>query len=210
MVELSSPIQYHLCQESPLPPVSWLYDYVIAADGVYKRAENDYMSACIPVTELTTHVGIAGLGCCELPYFALKIPKLPVSALANIIGDACTHWSDYGRFIENYYIINKQGVALRPTQKGTAGSVSYEFGAIAMKNSHTYLMDIHTHPAEAFFSETDNADEQGFKMYGVLGNINLERPDFCLRLGVYGDFMTLRASEVFDEGIYDLIREVDL
>jgi hypothetical protein len=35
---------------------------------------------------------------------------------------------------------------------------------------------------KAFFSGTDDADEQGFRLYGVLGSI-FERPTFMLRVG---------------------------
>ena len=203
MVELSNPVKYHLCQNSPLPAVEWLYDYVVAANGVYKRASNDYFWACLPVEQARFEGDLPKK---LIPYrqaaFYLRRPRLPVSALAIIIKDARTHWSDYGKFIENYYIINNQGVALRPTQKGTAGSVSYNLGNYNMQNA---LMEVHTHPGMAYFSETDNADEQGFRLYGVLGNINQARPEFCLRLGVYGDFIPLRADEVFEDDIYQVV-----
>lgn len=211
MVELTNPIKYHLCQQSPLPPVSWLYDYVIAANGVFKRAENHYMAVCIPITEgrwcRTGHKSatLAGLCPCKIPDFALKIAKVPAQSLADIIDDARTHHKDCGKFVENYYVINDKYRALRPTQKGTANNVEYKFGPLAMSVSHTFLIDIHTHPQNAFFSATDNADEKGFKIYGVLGHLSHPKPELVLRLGVYGDFMTLRADEVFGEGVNELV-----
>jgi len=202
VVELTDPVKYHVLDThllpSQLPPLTWLYDYIVAKNGRFKRAGNQYFEACINVENNRNWLSYAF----HWPPFVLKIPRLPVSALASIIKDARTHWSDYGRFIENYYIINNQGVALRPTQKGTAGAVSYNLGNYNMQNA---LMEVHTHPGMAYFSETDNADEQGFRLYGVLGNINQARPEFCLRLGVYGDFIPLRADEVFEDDIYQVV-----
>ena len=38
----------------------------------------------------------------------------------------------------------------------------------------------------AFFSATDDRDEQGFRIYGVAGRLYTPRPELRLRVGVYG------------------------
>ena len=50
----------------------------------------------------------------------------------------------------------------------------------------------------AFFSGTDDRDEQGFRIYGVVGRLDTLRPELSLRVGVYGHHAPVRWSQVFD------------
>lgn len=45
---------------------------------------------------------------------------------------------------------------------------------------------------------TDDADEQGFGLFGVLGRLNQGRPEVSLRVGIYGYFFPLPWGAVFD------------
>jgi hypothetical protein len=58
----------------------------------------------------------------------------------------------------------------------------------------------------AFWSGTDNGDEQGFRAYGVIGRLD-ERPEIRLRLGVYGYWFPVPVSQLFDgpAGFVDII-----
>jgi len=57
---------------------------------------------------------------------------------------------------------------------------------------------MHSHgQMRAWFSTTDNADETGLKLYGVIGRLDAV-PVVKLRIGAYGYFKTLRWSDVFD------------
>jgi hypothetical protein len=64
----------------------------------------------------------------------------------------------------------------------------------------------------AFFSGQDNNDEQGLKIYGVIGSLG-KMPTLQLRAGVYGYFHPLRWSDVFSgdlRGVYELGGEDDI
>jgi hypothetical protein len=50
----------------------------------------------------------------------------------------------------------------------------------------------------AFFSHTDNLDEQGLCIYAVAGKLDRLIPDVNMRVGVYGYFAPVKFSEVFD------------
>ena len=41
-------------------------------------------------------------------------------------------------------------------------------------------------------------DEQGFRIYGVAGRLDTDRPELGLRVGVYGHFAPVNWSQVFD------------
>ncbi|MFM7885721.1 MAG: Mov34/MPN/PAD-1 family protein, partial [Pseudanabaena sp.] len=50
------------------------------------------------------------------------------------------------------------------------------------------LIEIHSHHSmRAYFSDTDNRDETGFRIYGVLGEI-FSNPQIRMRVGIYGHF----------------------
>jgi len=76
-------------------------------------------------------------------------------------------------------------------------------------DSPDIILDLHSHcEMGAFFSATDNRDEQGFRLYAVLGRI-FTRPEMALRVGVYGDFWTVPVGMVFGGIIPFLRTEVD-
>ena len=79
-----------------------------------------------------------------------------------------------------------------PPQLGTATSLTYAppAGVVAEFHSHG--------GSRAFFSKTDDRDEQGFRVYGVAGRLDRDRPELSLRVGVYGHFAPVDWSQVFD------------
>ena len=61
------------------------------------------------------------------------------------------------------------------------------------------VAEFHSHgTSRAFFSVTDDRDEQGFRIYGVAGRLDTDRPELNLRVGVYGHFAPVQWSQVFD------------
>jgi hypothetical protein len=81
---------------------------------------------------------------------------------------------------------------IRPTQIAGALRVVYRPTADA-------LLQIHSHGAyPACFSATDDADEQGLGLYGVVGGLLSERPQVALRVGVYGYFWPVPWEAVFE------------
>ena len=96
---------------------------------------------------------------------------------------------------ERYFAICWDGDAYRlvvPPQEGTGSSLTYQppSGVIAEFHSHARH--------RAFFSATDDRDEQGFRVYGVAGRLDTTAPELTLRLGIYGHFAQLHWSQVFD------------
>jgi PRTRC genetic system protein A len=71
------------------------------------------------------------------------------------------------------------------------------------------LCDLHSHGnMPAFFSQTDDADEQAAKLYAVIGKLDTA-PEIRLRVGVYGYWMALPITAVFtgDSPFKDLYEE---
>ena len=61
------------------------------------------------------------------------------------------------------------------------------------------VAEFHSHgSARAFFSATDDRDEQGFRIYGVVGRLDAPLPELRLRVGVYGHFAPVDWRQAFD------------
>jgi PRTRC genetic system protein A len=94
--------------------------------------------------------------------------------------------------IERYLAITWQGDGYhiwQPEQSVSATSIKYQ-------TMDDVVMELHSHGRiPACFSGQDDRDEQGFKIYGVIGS--LPSPKLKLRLGVYGYFQELSFEEVF-------------
>ena len=160
------------------------YDYILAAGGIYLRAKNSQLGAtvCIASQEIR---GLAPLSE-DIRLLHGKIPLYLLNlALSVLIGKPD---------IEQYLaIIWESGYTMKITsQQATAASVTYE-------TLPDTVLDIHSHTdgVPAQFSPTDNSDEQGFRLYAVVGDLRNLCPTVELRLGVYGYFLPLSRDEVF-------------
>ena len=96
---------------------------------------------------------------------------------------------------ERFFAVRWDGRSYRlvvPPQLGTATSLAYvpPAGVVAEFHSHG--------GSRAFFSKTDDRDEQGFRIYGVAGRLDTPLPEMSLRVGVYGHFASVDWPQVFD------------
>ena len=159
------------------------YSYLLASNGLFIRAENALLRATIQVAPAEVR-GLAPLTE-SLELVHGRIPWSLVEATTNL----------YGLDHELYMAVAWQAGAYQrvvPSQTGSPASVQYQ-------RPRGVLLDVHTHGSMgAFFSSTDDADEQGFQLYAVLGRLDLPVREVGLRLGVHGYFAPLDWGEVFD------------
>jgi hypothetical protein len=60
------------------------------------------------------------------------------------------------------------------------------------------VLELHSHHAlPAYFSRVDDADEQGLRLYGVVGRLDRTRPEVALRVGAYGHRLPVSWDAVF-------------
>lgn len=63
-----------------------------------------------------------------------------------------------------------------------------------------WVFDIHSHNhMNAFFSPTDDANEQSTGLYGVVGRVTKEMPEFEFRFSVEGQFFELSMFDLFEK-----------
>jgi PRTRC genetic system protein A len=177
------------------------YDYLTGTNGVFITAKNMFLSGMVQVVggEIRGLLPVApGLLLAHGPVpqriFDLALDVMLIDpAKERYVGIV---WADgYHLYI--------------PEQEASAASVTYPVGT-------NVIIDLHSHAGmKAFFSGMDDKDEQGLKVYGVIGTLN-RMPSLKLRLGVYGYFHPLSYldvfegdPEVFDTGDDDVPFETD-
>ena len=159
------------------------YDYILASNGLFIKAENRLIEARIPVAECEVR-GLAPLetkavltyGSIPQRFFDLALDVFLADPGSEhyvaVTGDAGYHF---------YY----------PLQDNNGGSGAYEVG-------NSVVLELHSHgKGSAVFSPQDNRDETGMGLYGVVGRLDTT-PVVKLRIGVYGYFKPLSWNDVFD------------
>lgn len=186
---LPSPVSYYVHQGGDLAlPPGKAYGYFLAGNGVFKVARNAGLYACIPVAAGRI-VGLPALA----PTVRIAAGRLPETLLVALLRDARA-LARPAPIEAMYHLRLREGRAVieRPPQRGRAAHLAYNGGEAA-----DVVMDIHSHcQMRAFFSGTDNQDEQGFRLYAVLGRI-FSHPEIALRVGVYGDFWRVPVELAF-------------
>lgn len=188
---LNNLVTYHIHQRNPLPVNDALaYQYVLAGNGIFIRAETPFFEAHIPITTCT----VRGLERLE-PHFRLKVPRIPASLLTRILTDARNVRRPDGGLNEAFYQFHHQGQAVqvkKPGQQVTGSSV-----LAPGSREDDIICDLHTHGnMSAYWSQTDDKDEQGAQLYAVVGKLD-STPEIRLRLGLYGYWLALPVTAVF-------------
>ena len=161
------------------------FDYVLGAGGVYVQSESANLTARVLVAPCTVR-GLAPVT------EKVELAHGPIPAALFEIG---LRWFLDAPETERFFAVRWDGRRYRlvvPEQEGTASSLKYTppAGVVAEFHSHGR--------SRAFFSKTDDKDEQGFRIYGVVGRLDKYRPEVSLRVGVYGHFALVDWSQVFD------------
>ncbi|MCK4783124.1 MAG: hypothetical protein KAV87_05185 [Desulfobacteraceae bacterium] len=159
------------------------YDYIVASNGIFIEAKNKLLEVRIPLA----YCDIRGLAPLKMKL------QLTYGSIPQWFFDRSLHTFLTDTAREHYVaIIGDAGYHFHvPIQEGEGDSVSYEKG-------NKVVLEMHSHgQMGAWFSHQDNEDETGLKVYGVVGQLD-KTPVVKLRLGVYGYYIPLAWSEVFD------------
>ena len=160
------------------------YDYVLGSGGLYVQSESANLTARIAVAPAQVR------GLAPVPE-KVELTHGPIPAHVFELG---LSWMLAAPDTERFFAVGWDGDAYRlvvPAQEGTGSSLTYRPppGVIAEFHSHGHH--------GAFFSATDDKDEQGFRVYGVVGRLDAIQPELTLRLGIYGHFAPLHWRQVF-------------
>ena len=151
---------------------------MLGSGGVYVQSQNAHLTARVLVAPGPVR-GLAPVA------EKVELTHGPIPVRLFELG---LRWFQDDPDTERFFAVRWDGRAYRlvvPTQVGTAASLAYRppAGVVAEFHSHG--------GSGAFFSATDDRDEQGFRIYGVAGRLDALRPELRLRVGVYGHFAQL-------------------
>ena len=171
-------------EASPVGERGIFYDYILASNGVFVRAENHLIKATVAVSEASIR-GLQPLqekvelrhGRIPRHIYDLALSALMVNPRLELLVEVV--WD------EGYHL-------KAPPQEAGECSINYQ----PLPDT---VLEFHSHGLMGgFFSMTDNRDEQGLCIYAVAGKLDRLIPDVNMRVGVYGYFAPVKLSEVFD------------
>ena len=161
------------------------YDYVLGSGGVYVQSQSGHLTARVLVAPGAVR-GLASVA------EKVQLTHGPIPAQLFELG---LRWFQDAPDTERFFAVRWDGEGYRlvvPPQAGTATRLAYQppAGVVAEFHSHG--------GSRAFFSATDDRDEQGFRTYGVVGRLDAPLPELRLRVGVYGHFAPLDWPQVLE------------
>jgi len=192
----ASLVTHHVARPGVALPESAGVSWVWAGNGIWKRGVSATMEATILVGAARTP-GLANL----LPTVnwrdhAGRIPGVLLGALLEDARKAARILEGVIIPVEKQYFIvhNEYPRLIAPrAQRGTVGNVAY-----AMPQAGTVLVDIHSHHSmSAYWSPTDDRDDQGLSVSCVVGRI-FDRPEIVCRINVWGHRQVVPALALFD------------
>ncbi len=190
-------VQHLIVQDGKLPSITdCLYAYILAGNGVFLYAKRDDLEVLIPISRAI----IAGLPPLE-PFVTMA--RVPAILMRHVLQASKENLPNEILFWFNFDHDQQVWNMDAPLQYCRPASVfpvdkSDPLGIKA-------LIDLHSHALmDPFFSRTDNKDEQGFRIFAVIGKVN-EKPEIRVRVGVYGNYWDIPASMIFElpEEIWD-------
>lgn len=193
------PVVDHLIARSGVPQCSGNgYDYVVAGDGLFVHASNHWLDVRIPVAACEVR-GLASVGAaCTLVHG--RIPAALWHVIVRLLRQAHMGGCE---LIVGVRFANIGGYELvLPDQNVAPFAVEYA-------TQDHLILEVHSHRGcAALFSDTDDADEQRLRVYGVVGRLDELRPAVNLRAGAYGHFLPVEWSMVF-AGDASLVNDVN-
>lgn len=167
-----------------------LYKYLFGANGVFLTSKNEVFKTTIPITTIKNPTQyVRGL---EVIQPEIILPKrVPSNLLASMIFHSRLACPNEILFYLSYVL--NEWVLITPEQEADHLSTQ-------PTNSSLYFpIEVHSHNTmPATFSSTDNADENGLRIYGVLGRVDQPVVDFRLRISIYGHYSVLPYQLVFE------------
>ncbi len=177
---------YVICSSPPVGQPGSGYTYVLGGNGLFLDAHNSLMGVRIPLADAP----VRGLPPLE-PYLWLVHGKVP-SHLLDLVVSACSARADQEVYAAIVWEEGCYGIRI-PSQDCTAGSIKYE-------TAPNTVVNLHSHPGKlgAFFSGTDNRDDQGFQVSVVVAEVSRLIPCVRARVCLYGYFWEVPLAQVFE------------
>lgn len=186
-------VDYLIARDGPPPASGLAYDYLLAGDGLWLAAANAALAVRAPLARCQVR-GLSPLGgACVLRYG--RIPAWIWRGCAEI----ARLWATVDLEILLLVTCDAEGryALVVPEQAVSAARVRYT--PPALPADATVVLALHSHHQQpAYFSGTDDGDEQGLALYAVVGRLDTPRPEVALRAGAYGAWLSVPWEDAFE------------
>jgi hypothetical protein len=189
-------IRHYIATDPDDPIRASLYEFALAQNGVFLRAERRGLRVQFPIMEGSSlRGGLAKLD----PCIALEYPRIPARLLNTMLALSWTACIPAPKEILFHLWFEDGWQFCRPPQSQSYAGVSPLDDGPGSSYAKA-MVEVHSHhnlPVSAKFSSIDDADERGFRIYAVLGRI-FSRPQIRVRVGVYGYYYEVPAATLFE------------
>lgn len=196
MPEIPKFIGHQIINNEPKKISAVLYEYLMAGNGIFVRAERDEFKVVLPVSSLN----IKGLPD-ETYGIHWKKPQIPKILWKEILENARDD-SDCGNFKEDVFVIywSDEEILWKWRRIGRKRTSVATIADDTLEEYKHACIELHTHPAGAIhFSRADDGDETGkFRIFGILIDIYSETPKIRFRCGVYEHLVQIPAEFIGD------------
>jgi proteasome lid subunit RPN8/RPN11 len=200
-------VDYHISKPGiPLPPIAAsLYEYMMAGNGIFVRGARREFQTQFCITPCT----IRGLADLEpsLEFNALRVPREIVEDMLRRARQASDKQGQPCEIVFHLELDESLGWQCHvPSQRQSPTRAKPSDDSPDSSYARACI-EVHSHvDMHASFSSLDDQDEQGFRIYVVLGCISTT-PVVRVRVGLYGYRHDIPANWVFDlpPGIGDAV-----
>ena len=132
---------------------------------------------------------------CDKPEFHFSLPRIP----SWVFDEAMSFFilnKTHEVACQIFYTMEEGYSVYYPQQKYSTSAVSFLRNP-QLEAEKTLVMDLHSHGSlPAFFSQQDNRDEKGTRLFFVAGNLHSE-PQIRIRAGIIGRFVEVNIEDIF-------------
>lgn len=169
-----------------------MFEYLFAGNGVFVRGQRPGLEVLIPVQRYDTPIrGLPNLS----PIVNIDPFPIPKEILLSIWRQSYLARCE-GGWLEILFHLHCWGDRW---QLRVPPQTQEQWQCQATELYHDAIAEFHSHgTGAARFSATDNAEEDGFRLYGIIGCLDTLQPEILLRIGLFGHFLVIPASLAFD------------
>lgn len=195
MNETSKPLIGYATTADSLSNSGSALTYLLAGNGIFVSATRPNIEVLMPVCLSNQRIkGLPHLNA----HFTIT-PRIPKELLLEVWRSSCNACTESNAEILFHFHKQDTGWELQ-TPKQTQNQTSCQPTESGSHASHHHaVVEIHSHAVmPAFFSNADDVDETGFRIYGVLGRVNTTKPEIQMRVGLFQHCWNIPAKTVFD------------
>jgi PRTRC genetic system protein A len=187
-------VSHKIISTLPLPEItSQIYEYLFAGNGVFIRAIRPGLEAIAPVEIYQNPIrGLPSIA----PQLSFNYPQIPKYILLTIWEHSRSARDGDRELMETLFYLNYEGECWRlrlPKQ------FQAKYSCRPKQLYQEASVELHSHGnMDAFFSSTDDKEENGFRIYSVIGKLDSNYPEIKVRIGLFGYFWNIPADYIFE------------